>query len=148
MPVSRSAGITSRDPQLDLAALRISANDLPQVSSADSSKLRPGELAIAIGNPLGFVGALTTGVIHAVGPLGGNGSRAALASAKDWAADRIRLSIKAKLPGVGLAPTDALTQIGIERGITQNAGETDVAFAARLLNAWNVWPYAGTARHS
>ena len=49
------AGITSRDPQLDLAALRISANDLPRVSSADSSKLRPGELAIAIGNPLGFV---------------------------------------------------------------------------------------------
>ncbi len=69
------AGITSRDPQLDLAALRISANDLPRVSSADSSKLRPGELAMAIGNPLGFVGALTTGVIHAVGPLGGMGSR-------------------------------------------------------------------------
>jgi serine protease Do len=69
------AGVTSRDPQLDLAALRISANDLPRVSSADSSKLRPGELAIAVGNPLGFVGALTTGVIHAVGPLGGMGSR-------------------------------------------------------------------------
>jgi serine protease Do len=70
-----AAGITLRDPQLDLAALRISANDLPQASSADSSKLRPGELAIAIGNPLGFLGALTTGVIHAVGPLGGIGSR-------------------------------------------------------------------------
>jgi serine protease Do len=70
-----TAGITSRDPQLDLAALRISANDLPQASSADSSKLRPGELAIAVGNPLGFLGALTTGVIHAVGPLGGIASR-------------------------------------------------------------------------
>jgi serine protease Do len=70
-----AADITLRDPQLDLAALRISANDLPQASSADSSKLRPGELAIAIGNPLGFLGALTTGVIHAVGPLGGIGSR-------------------------------------------------------------------------
>src|SRR5580700_2420693 len=69
------AGITSRDPQLDLAALRINANDLPAVSFADSSKLRPGELAIAIGNPLGFVGALTTGVIHAVGPLRGLGSQ-------------------------------------------------------------------------
>jgi serine protease Do len=69
------AGISSRDPQLDLAALRISANDLPAAHSADSSKLRPGELAIAIGNPLGFVGALTTGVIHAVGPLRGFGSR-------------------------------------------------------------------------
>jgi serine protease Do len=69
------AGITSRDPQLDLAALRINANDLPAVKSADSSKLRPGELAIAIGNPLGFVGALTTGVVYAVGPLRGFGSR-------------------------------------------------------------------------
>jgi serine protease Do len=37
--------------------------------------VRPGELAIAIGNPLGFVGALATGVIHAVGPLGGLGRR-------------------------------------------------------------------------
>ncbi len=69
------AAIASRDPQLDLAALRIGANDLPAVQSADSSKLRPGELAIAIGNPLGFVGALTTGVIHAIGPLRGFGSR-------------------------------------------------------------------------
>jgi serine protease Do len=70
-----AAAITSRDPQLDLAALRISANDLPAVHSADSSKLRPGELAIAIGNPLGFVGALTTGVIHGIGPLRGFGLR-------------------------------------------------------------------------
>jgi serine protease Do len=69
------ATIKSRDPQLDLAALRIGANDLPAVNSADSSKLRPGELAIAVGNPLGFVGALTTGIIHAVGPLRGFGSR-------------------------------------------------------------------------
>ena len=79
------AGITSRDPQLDLAALRISAHDLPRVSSADSSKLRPGELAIAIGNPLGFVGALTTGVIHAIGPLGGMGSRT-------WVQAHVRLA--------------------------------------------------------
>jgi serine protease Do len=69
------ARVTSRDPQLDLAALRIRANDLPAVKSGDSSKLRPGELAIAIGNPLGFVGALTTGAIHAVGPLRGSGWR-------------------------------------------------------------------------
>jgi serine protease Do len=80
-----TAGITLRDPHLDLAALRISANDLPQASSADSSTLRPGELAIAVGNPLGFVGALTTGVIHAVGPLGGFGSRT-------WVQANVRLA--------------------------------------------------------
>ncbi len=63
------AAVTSRDPRRDLAALRISANSLPAACPANSSQLRPGELAIAIGNPLGFVGALTTGVIHAIGPL-------------------------------------------------------------------------------
>jgi serine protease Do len=69
------AEAAARDPRLDLAALRISANELPEAEAADSAQLRPGELAIAIGNPLGFVGALTTGVIHAVGPLRGFGSR-------------------------------------------------------------------------
>jgi serine protease Do len=63
------ATISSRDPRLDLAALRIEASGLPAVVPADSSKVRPGELAVAVGNPLGFVGALTTGVVHAVGPL-------------------------------------------------------------------------------
>src|SRR6202163_1637648 len=69
------ATVASRDPHRDLAMLRIGATNLPSVLVADSSQVRPGELAIAIGNPLGFVGALTTGVIHAVGPLRGLGSR-------------------------------------------------------------------------
>jgi serine protease Do len=63
------AALVSRDTRRDLAELRISATNLPAASPADSSQVRPGELAIAIGNPLGFVGALTTGVVHAVGPL-------------------------------------------------------------------------------
>lgn len=65
----------SRDPRRDLAQLRIDAANLPAASLADSSQVRPGELAIAIGNPLGFVGALATGVIHGVGPLRGLGSQ-------------------------------------------------------------------------
>jgi serine protease Do len=60
------ARITSRDPRRDLAALRIAATALPSASAADSAAVRPGELAIAIGSPLGFAGALTTGVIHSV----------------------------------------------------------------------------------
>ena len=63
------AVLVSRDTRRDLAELRISAANLPVATAADSSQIRPGELAIAIGNPLGFVGALTTGVIHAIGPL-------------------------------------------------------------------------------
>jgi serine protease Do len=67
--------VKSRDPRRDLAQLRIEAANLPAATAADSSALRAGELAIAIGNPLGFVGALATGVIHAVGPLRGLGGQ-------------------------------------------------------------------------
>jgi serine protease Do len=67
------ANVVSSDIVRDIAVLRVNAKNLPAATTADSSRVRPGELAIAIGNPLGFVGALTTGVIHAVGPLPGLG---------------------------------------------------------------------------
>jgi serine protease Do len=67
------ATLVSSDVVRDIAVLRIDAKNLPAATAADSSRVRPGELAIAIGNPLGFVGALTTGVVHAVGPLPGLG---------------------------------------------------------------------------
>jgi serine protease Do len=79
------ATVAARDPRRDLAALRIGASSLPAAFPADSSQLRPGELAIAIGNPLGFVGALTTGVIHAIGPLRALG-------AQTWVQASVRLA--------------------------------------------------------
>jgi serine protease Do len=39
----------------------------------DSGRIRVGELVIAVGNPLGFIGALSTGVVHAIGPYPGVG---------------------------------------------------------------------------
>jgi serine protease Do len=68
------AVIAKRDPQRDLATLHIAATDLEAASITDSSQLRAGELAVAIGNPLGFIGALAMGVIHRVGPVPGLGS--------------------------------------------------------------------------
>lgn len=59
---------TSRDPQRDLAALTVSAADLSAATIGDSDTLRVGELVLAVGNPLGHVGVLTTGIIHAIGP--------------------------------------------------------------------------------
>jgi serine protease Do len=79
------AAIRSRDPRRDLAQLRIDATNLPAASAADSSEVRPGELAIAIGNPMGFVGALATGVIHAVGQLRGLGQQT-------WVQANVRLA--------------------------------------------------------
>jgi serine protease Do len=74
------ARVGSRDSRRDLATLRIDATGLePRLEAAtpgDSDALRPGELAIAIGSPLGFAGALSTGVIHSIGPLAGMGRAA------------------------------------------------------------------------
>jgi serine protease Do len=61
--------VTARDFRRDLAKLQVKALDLPAVTPGDSHSLRIGELVIAVGNPLGFIGALTTGVLHALGPI-------------------------------------------------------------------------------
>lgn len=58
---------TSRDLQRDLAVLTVLADDLPAAIIGDSDALRVGQLALAVGNPLGLVGALTTGIIHTIG---------------------------------------------------------------------------------
>ena len=54
-----------RDTIRDLAALKVDATDLPAATIGDSDALKVGELVLAVGNPLGFVGAVTTGIIHA-----------------------------------------------------------------------------------
>jgi serine protease Do len=65
------AQVINRDHPRDLAALRFRAPDLTPAEIGDSSKLQAGEIVIAVGNPLGFTGALSTGVVHAVGPFQG-----------------------------------------------------------------------------
>jgi serine protease Do len=79
------ATVAARDLRRDLAALHINASGLPAATPADSAQIRPGELVIAVGNPLGFVGALTTGVVHAVGPIRGFG-------AQSWVQAGVRLA--------------------------------------------------------
>ncbi|HTS67105.1 MAG TPA: trypsin-like peptidase domain-containing protein [Candidatus Acidoferrales bacterium] len=61
------ARVTARDPRRDLAALRVDAPALDAAVPGDSHALRPGELVIAVGSPLGFAGALSTGVVHSIG---------------------------------------------------------------------------------
>jgi serine protease Do len=61
-----AAHVVKSDPRRDLAMLQIEAQDLPAAAHGDSETLRPGELVIAVGNPLGFTGAVSTGVIHSV----------------------------------------------------------------------------------
>ncbi|MEA4825115.1 MAG: trypsin-like peptidase domain-containing protein [Clostridium sp.] len=61
------AKLIGADPTSDLAVIKIEATNLPTAKFGDSSKVRVGDLAIAIGNPLGeeFAGTVTSGIISA-----------------------------------------------------------------------------------
>lgn len=104
------AEVASRDVRMDLAKLKVNAPDVSALLWRSSASVRPGELAIAVGNPLGFVGALSTGVIHASGPVPGMGARA-------WIQAAIRLA-----PGNSGGPlADAEGRvIGINTAVVSN----------------------------
>lgn len=66
-----TARVLKKDRRRDLALLQIESGNLASATSGDSDSLRPGEIVIAVGNPYGFIGAVSTGVIHSVGALAG-----------------------------------------------------------------------------
>ena len=59
--------VLGSDPVTDVAVVQIQANNLPTVNLGDSQQLKPGEWAIAIGNPLGLDNTVTEGIISATG---------------------------------------------------------------------------------
>jgi S1-C subfamily serine protease len=58
--------VLGADPLTDVAVVKVVASKLPVASLGDSNKVRPGELAIAIGNPLGLDNTVTAGIISAI----------------------------------------------------------------------------------
>ncbi|MHB8520020.1 MAG: DegQ family serine endoprotease [Limisphaerales bacterium] len=62
-----SARVIGRDPQTDIAVLKIDARGLPFLTLADSDKIEVGDVVLAVGNPFGIGQTVTSGIISAKG---------------------------------------------------------------------------------
>ena len=127
---SLPAEIKTRDDQRDLAKLKLATIGLP-AAAFRSQPVRPGELVVAVGNPLGFTGALTTGIVHAAGPFSGLGRR-------PWVQAAIRLA-----PGNSGGPlADAAGQlVGINTMIV--SGGIALAVPSTTVEQWRLFVWDG-----
>ncbi|WP_426700406.1 S1C family serine protease [Rhodanobacter sp. Col0626] len=61
------ATLVGADEESDLAVLKIDASNLPVIQMADQQQVRPGDVVLAIGNPLGLNQTVTMGIVSAIG---------------------------------------------------------------------------------
>jgi S1-C subfamily serine protease len=123
--------VVGADPLSDLAIARARGATLEPVRIGNADQLRVGQLVVAVGNPLGFSGSVTSGVVSGLGrslaTAGGNGRRrfiedviqtdAALnpgnsgGALADWQARLIGVNTAVAGMGLGLAvPMNATTE--------------------------------------
>ncbi|HEX3333100.1 MAG TPA: trypsin-like peptidase domain-containing protein [Acidimicrobiales bacterium] len=123
--------LVGRDPLSDLAVLRTRATGLPQVELGNADALRVGQLVVAVGNPHGFAGSVTAGVVSALGRALPSGGRvvenviqtdAALNPGNSGGA---LVDSRARLVGVNTA----LAGIGLGLAVPVNATTLDIVAA-------------------
>ena len=108
------------DTLTDLAIVKIDASDLPYAPIGTSAGLEPGQLAIAIGNPLGYENTVTTGVVS------GLGRQIQASDATQTSAETLRNLIQTDAainPGNSGGPlvNSAGQVIGVNTAVSQNA---------------------------
>ncbi len=78
---TREGRVIASGGGIDLALLMIAPGGLTPASLAKAEAVRPGDFVIAVGNPFGFIGAVTTGIIKGIGTVRGLGNTDYLQSA-------------------------------------------------------------------
>lgn len=134
---TRRGRLLARDPGRDLALLQVDHLDLTPVSLGRADRLRPGMLVFAVGHPLGVVGALSAGVVHAVGTAPGLGRLPGPARSHRW----LQLDVDVAPGNSGGPVLDAAgTVVGLTTMIVDGLalavpGEEALRWATRKLDA-------------
>ncbi|MER3495175.1 MAG: serine protease [Mastigocladus sp. ERB_26_2] len=128
---SYNGRVLGKDELTDVAVVKIEANNLPTLAMGNSEQLQPGQLAIAIGNPLGLDNTVTTGIISATGR---NGN---LIGATDKRVDYIQTDAAIN-PGNSGGPllNDRGQVIGMNTAIIQ--GAQGIGFAIPINTAQRI----------
>jgi len=122
-----NAYVVDSDPTLDVAMLKVTADNLKAAPAGDSSKLRVGELVFAIGNPWGQRGVVTAGIVSVLGKVKVRNSN----RTREYIASDVRLA-----PGNSGGPL--LNAQGKVVGINAMimGGDLSVTIPSNVVNAW------------
>lgn len=120
------ARVVGRDPEVDMAVLRVDARGLPALRVADSRSVRVGALVLAVGHPWGERGVVTAGIVSNIGTAGTRGLRGSV--------DIIRSDVRLAPGNSGGPLVDAAGAVlGINSMIV--GGDQGVAIAAHEADA-------------
>ncbi len=122
-----NAYVVDSDPTLDVAMLKVTADNLKAAPVGDSAKLRVGELVFAIGNPWGQRGIVTAGIVSVLSKVKVRNSN----RTREYIASDVRLA-----PGNSGGPL--LNAQGKVVGINAMimGGDLSVAIPSNVVNAW------------